>query len=74
MSTAADKPVRHILALSGGKVASYVRALDMLDPILTRYYPKPIVGGFRRVLQVGDMSFKSPKKAFDNRQSMRVLI
>ena len=45
MSTAADKPVRHILALSGGKPASYVRALDMLDPILTRHYPKPIVGG-----------------------------
>ena len=33
MSTAADKPVRHILALSGGKPASYVRALDMLDPM-----------------------------------------
>ena len=45
MSTAADKPVRHILALSGGKPASYVRALDMLDPILTRHYRKPIVGG-----------------------------
>ena len=28
-----------------GKAASYVRALDMLDPILTRHYPKPIVGG-----------------------------
>ena len=28
-----------------GKVASYVRALDMLDPILTRHYRKPIVGG-----------------------------
>ena len=25
----ADKPVRHILALSGGKAASCVRALDM---------------------------------------------
>ena len=48
MSTAADKPVRHILALSGGKPASYVRALDMLDPILTRHYPKPIVGGSMR--------------------------
>ena len=45
MSTAADKPVRHILALSDGKAASYVRALDMLGPILTRHYPKPIVGG-----------------------------
>ena len=45
MSTAADKPVRHILALSGGKPASYVRALDMLDPILSRHYPKPTVGG-----------------------------
>ena len=28
-----------------GKAASYVRALDMLGPILTKYYPKPIVGG-----------------------------
>ena len=28
-----------------GKAASYVRALDMLGPILTRHYPKPIVGG-----------------------------
>ena len=27
-----------------GKAASYVRALDMLDPILTRHYRKPIVG------------------------------
>ena len=65
MSTAADKPVRHILALSGGKPASYVRALDMLGPILTRYCPKPIVGGLRRVFKVGDTSFKSPKKAFE---------
>ena len=37
MSTAADKPVRHILALSGGKPASYVRALDMLGAILTKH-------------------------------------
>ena len=44
MSTAADKPVRHILSISGGKAASCVHALDMLDPILTRHYPKPIVG------------------------------
>ena len=28
-----------------GKAASYVRALDMLGPPLTRYCPKPIVGG-----------------------------
>ena len=28
-----------------GKAASYVRALDMLGPILTKPYPKPIVGG-----------------------------
>ena len=28
-----------------GKAASYVRALDMLCPILTKHYPKPIVGG-----------------------------
>ena len=45
MSSSADKPVRHILALSGGKPASYARALDMLDPIRTRHYPKPTVGG-----------------------------
>jgi hypothetical protein len=46
-----------------GKAASYVRALDMFGPILTKHYPKPIVGGLRRVFKVGDMSFKSPKKA-----------
>ena len=63
MSTAADKPVRHILTISGDNAASYVHAFDMLDPILTRHYPKPIVGGLRRVFKVGDMSFKSPKKA-----------
>ena len=45
MSTAADKAVRHILTISGDKAASYVRALDMLGPILTKPYPKPIVGG-----------------------------
>ena len=28
-----------------GKVASCVCALDMRGPILTRHYPKPIVGG-----------------------------
>ena len=28
-----------------GKAASYVRALDMLGPILTRYYPRPVVKG-----------------------------
>ena len=28
-----------------GNAASYVRALDMFGPILTRHYPKPIVGG-----------------------------
>ena len=28
-----------------GKAASYIRALDMLVPILTKHYPKPIVGG-----------------------------
>ena len=31
----ADKPVRHILALSDGKAASCVRAVDMFGPILT---------------------------------------
>ena len=53
-----------------GKAASYVRALDMLGPILTKPYPKPIVGGamwhsfsIADLLKVGDMSFKSPKKA-----------
>ena len=63
MSTAAGMPVRHILALPGGKVASCVRALDIFGPILTKHYPKPIVGRLRRVFKVGDMSFKSPKKA-----------
>ena len=48
MSSSADKPVRHILTISGGKAASCVRALDMLGPILTRHYPKPIVGGSMR--------------------------
>ena len=28
-----------------GKASSYVRALDMLGPILTKHCPKPIVGG-----------------------------
>ena len=28
-----------------GKASSYVRALDMLGPILTRHYPKPIING-----------------------------
>lgn len=28
-----------------GKASSYIRALDMLGPILTKHYPKPIVGG-----------------------------
>ena len=28
-----------------GKAASYVRALDMLGPILTRHYPHPIING-----------------------------
>ena len=28
-----------------GKAASYIRALDMLGPILTRHYPRPIVKG-----------------------------
>ena len=46
-----------------GKAASYVRAFDMLDPILTRHYPKPIVGGSCEAFKVGDMSLKSPKKA-----------
>ncbi len=31
-----------------GKAASYVRALDMFGPMLTRNYPMPIVGGFMR--------------------------
>ena len=28
-----------------GNAVSYVRALDMLGPILTRHHPKPIIGG-----------------------------
>ena len=28
-----------------GKAASYIRALDMLGPILTRHYPRPIIQG-----------------------------
>ena len=39
-----DKPVRPILALSGGKPAPCFPAFDMLGPILTKQYPKPIVG------------------------------
>ena len=31
-----------------GKAASYVRALDMLGPILAKHYPTPIVGGSMR--------------------------
>ena len=31
-----------------GKAASYVCALDMLGPILTKHYPTPIVGGSMR--------------------------
>ena len=63
MSTAADKPVRHILSISGGKPVPCFPAFDMLGPILTRHYPKPIVGGSCEAFKVGDMSFKSPKKA-----------
>ena len=44
MSTAADKPVRHILSISGGKPAPCFPAFDMLGPILTKQYPKLIVG------------------------------
>ncbi len=54
-----------------GKAASYVRALDMFGPILTRHYPKPIVGGSCEAFKVGVTSFKLPKRACDNRQSMR---
>ncbi len=63
MSTAADKPVRHILTISGDNAASCVRALDMLGPILTRHYQKPIVGGSLGAFKDGDTSSKSPKKA-----------
>lgn len=48
MSTAADKSVRHILSISGGKAAPCFPAFDMLGPILTKQYPKPIVGGSMR--------------------------
>ena len=60
-----------------GKVASYVRVLDMLGLILTRHYPKPIVGGsmwysfsladIQAFSRSGDTSFKSPKKASEQR-------
>ena len=63
MSTAVDKPVRHILSISGGKPAPCFPAFDMLGPILTRHYPKSIVGGSCEAFKVGDMSLKSPKKA-----------
>lgn len=63
MSTATYKSVHHILALSGGKPASYVRALDMLDPILTRHYPRTIVGRSRVAFKDGDTSSKSQRKA-----------
>lgn len=63
MSSSADKPVRHIPTISGDKSAPCFRAFDMLDPILTRHYPKPIVGGSCEAFKVGNMSFKSPKKA-----------
>ena len=35
MSTAVDKPVRHILSISGDKAASCFPAFDMFGPILT---------------------------------------
>ena len=40
-----------------GKTASYVRALDMLGPILTKHYPQSIVGGSCGAFKVGDRSF-----------------
>ena len=46
-----------------GKAASYVRVLDMLGPILTKHYPKLVVGGSSGTFKVGDTSLKSPKKA-----------
>ena len=56
-----------------GKAASYVRALDMLGPTLTKHYPKPIIGGslwhgfsladIHAFSRSGDASFKLPKKA-----------
>jgi len=49
-----------------GKAASYVRALDMLGPILTKHYPKPIFGGSHgasqgrgHVLQVAEESIRT---------------
>ncbi|MBR3956243.1 MAG: hypothetical protein IKJ89_00130 [Kiritimatiellae bacterium] len=68
----ADKPVRHILTISGDNAASYVRALDMLGPILTRHYPKPIVGGSMRhsfsladihAFKVGDSIYRQVYRA-----------
>ena len=44
MSTAADKPVRHILSISGSKPAPCFPAFDMFGSTLTRHAPKSIVG------------------------------
>jgi hypothetical protein len=35
-----------------GKAASYVRALDMLGPILTKHYPVKIINGSIRTKDV----------------------
>lgn len=43
---------------SGGsiKAASYVRTLDILGPILTRHYPRPVVNGsMRHVFSLADI-------------------
>ena len=45
MRNIADKPVRHILSISGGKPAPCFPAFDMLGPILTKQYPILVVSG-----------------------------
>ena len=52
-----------------GKAASYVRALDMLGPILTKHYPNPIIGGsmwhgfsLAEIQAIHEWIFAAPKK------------
>ena len=62
-----DKSVRDVLALSDGRTAFYIRALDMLGSILTRHCPKPIAGGLCWAFKDGDTPSKSPKKVSEQR-------
>ena len=55
-----------------GKAVSYVRVLAMFGPVLTKHYPKPIVGGSRGASQGRGHVFQvAEENAVDNRQSMR---